>query len=115
MTQAKQRFGLPADAPGRRGYAAGQSGGLEADRRHIMELLQKKTKILNNSLNTLQGVIKNNSIKLILLKKYREFIPQGIVFLAFLFIYIIIKNIVLSFFFLILSPFFFYIFYSLFF
>jgi hypothetical protein len=55
-----------------------------------MELLQKKTKILNNNLNTLRNIIKNNSLKIILLKKYKGLIPQGTIFLAFLFIYIII-------------------------
>ncbi|HEY1247635.1 MAG TPA: hypothetical protein VGE97_01485, partial [Nitrososphaera sp.] len=51
---------------------------------------QKKTKILNNVLDTFLGVRNGSSKKPLLLRKYREFIPQVIVFLSFLLIYIII-------------------------
>jgi len=55
-----------------------------------MEWPKTKAKILNSSLNTKQRVINNNILVQFFLKKYKELIPQGIVFLAFLFIYIII-------------------------
>jgi len=59
-------------------------------RRDIMEWPKKKAKLLNNSLHIAWNFIKNNCLKLFLLKRYRELMPQGIVFLAFLLIYIII-------------------------
>ena len=50
----------------------------------------KKAKVSNNNLNTTWDIINNDSINVHIIKNFRELIPQGTIFLAFLFIYIII-------------------------
>src|SRR5438128_1344474 len=60
------------------------------ERSDTMEEPGRKTKRSNNSINTIWEIVKHDMLELSQIKTYRELAPQGIVFVAFLFIYIVV-------------------------